>query len=126
MSNSLLLSILIPCLFQVQVAEKTETPAEGLKAMIAYLEKDDLQGLFLVRYGELDRFAKTEEEKQKIVGQIVQQFSNKKAMLLDGFKKAQTVEPEILERNGEKVAVFKVEKVVITLYLKKGIWTFHL
>lgn len=112
----------------VSLAEdkKAETPAEGLDAIIGYLEKDDLKGLFLHRYGELDRFAKTDEEKQKIVGEIVQKFAARKGMMLEIYRKAKGVAPEIMERNGEKIALFKFDKGGIALYLKNGIWTFHL
>jgi hypothetical protein len=106
--------------------KKPETPAEGVSAILAYLEKDDLAGLFLNRYGELDRFAKTDEEKKKIVGEMVQKMEKHKAAMLDAWKKAKGVEQEIVEQNGEKVAVFKLEKGTAKLYLKNGIWTFHL
>jgi hypothetical protein len=106
--------------------KKAETPAEGVSAILGYLEKDDLQGLFLNRYGELERFAKTDEEKQKIAGEMAQKLAGKKALLLEGFRKAKGIEPEVMDRNGEKVAVFKLEKGQMMLYLKNGVWKFHL
>lgn len=126
MSHLIVAALLIPLAFQVPATEKSETPREGLKALITYLEKDDLTGLFLHRYGELERFAKTDEEQKKLAAEMAAKLASKKTLLLEGFQKAQSVEPEIVERNGEKVAVFKLENGQVMLYWKKGVWKFHL
>src|SRR5688572_8929735 len=86
--------------------KKAETPAEGLKAIIGYLEKDDLKGLFLHRYDELERFAKTDEEKDKITDEMAKKFAPQKAKLLESFKKAQGVEPTISEKAEQKIATY--------------------
>lgn len=105
---------------------RAETPRQAIDAMVALLEKDDLKTLLLERYGELDRFAKTDQEKLKIVEQMVPKFGKFKPQLLETFKKAKDLEPELTTERDEKVAVYTVGTMKMRLYLKNGKWTFHL
>lgn len=116
----------------------TETPKEGLKAIIKLYKSQDFEKLVKERYSELHK-AKNEKDVQKVIEMLKKRFSQekKREQMISFLESALKSPPkEIKNEKPQKtesgnIAKFKIEMkgrtIEYKLYkMKTGLWGFHL
>lgn len=120
--------------FNAQIFANEETPYQAIKEIMNLYKTKDFETLVKDRYAELHK-AKSDTEVQKVIQMFSKKFSGDKILnrILAIYEITLAITPEIVENPNpqitetNKMAIFKMEKGEMKLYLlKTGKWGFHI